>query len=72
MFNPYSVDDIATKLSTAWLDDRLRRDLAERGKERAKDFSWDQAASSFQLLYRYIARRTLSDEERMELQRMFD
>ena len=71
MFNPYSVDDIATKLANVWSDDRLRRDLVERGKERAKDFTWDQAASSFQLLYRYIARRTLSEEESMELQRLF-
>lgn len=71
MFNPYSVDDIAAKLSTVWLDDSLRRDMAHRGKERSKDFSWDQAASSFHLLYRYIARRSLSENERTELQRMF-
>jgi glycosyltransferase involved in cell wall biosynthesis len=71
MFNPYSVDDIATKLATIWSDDGLRSDLVERGKERAKDFAWDQAASSFHLLYRFIAKRTLSEQERMELQRMF-
>jgi glycosyltransferase involved in cell wall biosynthesis len=71
MFNPYSTDDIAAKLSTVWLDDGLRRHLAHRGKLRVKGFSWDQAANSFQLLYRQIAKRSLSEVEEIQLQRMF-
>jgi glycosyltransferase involved in cell wall biosynthesis/GT2 family glycosyltransferase len=71
MFNPYSVDDIAAKVSNAWLDDSLRKDLAQKGKDRAKDFSWNQAAGSFLLVYRYVAGRSLSTSEKLELQKIF-
>ncbi|WP_216907221.1 glycosyltransferase [Synechococcus sp. CCY 0621] len=71
MFDPYSVDDIAAKLTSIWLDENLRRELAQWGKQRAKDFSWEQATSSFRLLYRYVAKRSLSDSEKVQLQRMF-
>ncbi|MCP9916785.1 glycosyltransferase [Cyanobium sp. ATX 6F1] len=71
MFNPYSIDDIAAKILAVWSNDSLRMELAIRGKQRSKDFSWEHAASSFHLLYRFIARRPLSEHERIELQRLF-
>ena len=71
MFDPYSVEDIANKISTIWLDDNLKSDLARRGKQRAKDFSWEEATRSFQLLYRYVAGHSLSDKDKIELKSMF-
>lgn len=71
MFDPYSVEDIANKISTIWLDDNLKSDLARRGKQRAKNFSWEEATRSFQLLYRYVAGHSLSDEDKIELKSMF-
>lgn len=40
----WSVDDIAAKIAEVMNDAALRDDLRQRGRERAKRFSWDNAA----------------------------
>ena len=42
--NPYSVDSIAEQLKTILTDEELRKELIEKGLQRATHFSWDYTA----------------------------
>lgn len=42
--DPYSVEDIATKMSQLAEDESLQNELRSKGLERSKLFSWDKAA----------------------------
>tara|TARA_R110002072_G_scaffold172042_2_gene325835 strand:- start:11049 stop:12167 length:1119 start_codon:yes stop_codon:yes gene_type:complete len=42
--DPYSVSDIAEKLSLLNNDDVMRREFSEKGLKRSEQFSWDMAA----------------------------
>ena len=43
LVDPFSEDSIADAMVKV-LDENVRKDLIEKGRDRAKDFSWDQAA----------------------------
>lgn len=47
-FDPKSVDEIATTLEKLWTDDDLRKQMAEKGKERATYFSQERFNERFQ------------------------
>lgn len=47
LVNPDSVDEICDAMKLISADESLRADLSERGKERAKAFSWDRSAELF-------------------------
>jgi glycosyltransferase involved in cell wall biosynthesis len=64
VFDPYDARDIATALHRLWTEDELRRTLAARGKQRVSRFTWQRAAKHFRALYRRIANRPLSNEDR--------
>jgi len=42
--DPYSIDDIADKISRLLVDEKLRAELIEKGLERVKLFSWQKTA----------------------------
>ncbi|NOY88986.1 MAG: glycosyltransferase family 4 protein [FCB group bacterium] len=42
--DPYSIDDIADKISRLLVNEKLRAELIKRGLERAKKYSWEKAA----------------------------
>ncbi|MEX1003028.1 MAG: glycosyltransferase family 1 protein [Crocinitomicaceae bacterium] len=44
LINPYSVTDISSGLEKIDQDEALRKQLIEKGRERAKAFSWDTTA----------------------------
>ena len=44
--NPYDIENIAAGMYRVLSDDNLRRDLSDRGKERATLFSWDKTAAA--------------------------
>jgi glycosyltransferase involved in cell wall biosynthesis len=71
MFDPYSPTDIAAKLLKLWSDQSLREHLSQKGYERAGHFSWQRAVASFRVLYRHVANRSLSEDDRTQLQAMF-
>lgn len=54
LFDPLSVDDMADKLKRALLDADLRESLAQKGKENARNFSWDKAARETMDIYRKV------------------
>jgi glycosyltransferase involved in cell wall biosynthesis len=45
-FNPENYKDIAEKMMLIFKDEKLRKELAEKGKERTKKFDWNESAES--------------------------
>lgn len=64
LFDPYSVEEIASALARMSLDAGLREDLKRRGTVRLKDFSLERTAKSYRAVYRRAARRELTEEDR--------
>lgn len=54
LVDPYQVDDIAQAMSRLLRDESLRRDLRNKGIERAQSYSWDRTADMYLDLYREI------------------
>jgi glycosyltransferase involved in cell wall biosynthesis len=63
LFDPYSVESIADAIKRLADDVSLRQTLADRGRQRLRDFSWERTARAYRALYRRVARRSLSKEE---------
>jgi glycosyltransferase involved in cell wall biosynthesis len=55
LIDPESQDSIVAAIRTVEGNEQLREDLARRGMERAKDFSWKEAASRTLALYYEVA-----------------
>jgi alpha-1,3-rhamnosyl/mannosyltransferase len=55
LFDPTTADSIAQALHRMLADDRLRRDLSERGLSRAGELSWERTAKETLKLYRELA-----------------
>ncbi|MDD3285119.1 MAG: glycosyltransferase family 1 protein [Patescibacteria group bacterium] len=53
-FNPYSQEDMLSKLEFLLKNEEYRRQLIERGLERIKDFSWQECARQTLEIYRRI------------------
>jgi glycosyltransferase involved in cell wall biosynthesis len=51
-FDPRRPEDIARALGELWRDDRLRADLAARGRARSRAFSWERAAAETEAVLR--------------------
>jgi alpha-1,3-rhamnosyl/mannosyltransferase len=62
LFDPLDVDAIASAIQRAMSDPGLRRDLSDRGLERASMFTWDRVARQTLELYRAIAGKGDTDE----------
>lgn len=67
VFDPHHPAAIARAIRQLWSDDALRKTLAQRGRDRVAQFSWDKTARHFRAHYRRIAGRPLTDEDRMFL-----
>jgi glycosyltransferase involved in cell wall biosynthesis len=63
-FDPRSPEQIADSVMRLWNDPPLRESLAEKGKKRAGQFSFDHTARLFRAHYRRIGGRRLSSEDR--------
>ncbi len=55
LVDPKSVDDIAGAMERVSEDTNMARTLAQRGFERAKEFTWERCASQTLAVYRQIA-----------------
>ena len=55
---PHDVDALARALSNVAKSKERRRELSERGVERARQFNWDRAASETLAVYRSVLDRT--------------
>lgn len=64
LFDPYSVDAIANAIQRMATDEGLRQDLRQKGKNRLDDFSWERTAKAYRAVYRLVARKQLTEEDR--------
>jgi glycosyltransferase involved in cell wall biosynthesis len=67
-FDPDSVESIARAIERMHDDAATRVELAKRGSERIKRFSWDRTARAYRAVYRKIGGQPLSDEEELLLE----
>jgi glycosyltransferase involved in cell wall biosynthesis len=67
LFDPENKDAIAGAVLRLWEDEALREDLRRRGRARAAQLSWDKTARTFRSIYRLVAGRALSEEDRVLL-----
>ncbi len=67
MFDPDNVEQMADAVQRLWEDGELRRELAESGRRRGAEFSWDRTARLFRAHYRRIGGRSLAEEDRILL-----
>lgn len=51
LMNPYDVEDMASKLTELLRSSPLRKNLREKGVERARQFSWEQTARQTVAIY---------------------
>ncbi|MCX6349653.1 MAG: glycosyltransferase family 1 protein, partial [Candidatus Aureabacteria bacterium] len=55
LFNPYSVEEIGRAMEVCLTMPELRRDLIEKGRKQAANFSWEKTARLTLDLYREVA-----------------
>lgn len=53
-FDPFKTQDIADKIKSVLVNDKLRADLIQKGRQRVKKFSWEKMAKETLDLYRQI------------------
>lgn len=69
-FDPYSTVDMADKIAMVWSDSVLRSELARRGYANTTAFSWIEAARSFRVAYRHVAKKPLAADDAKRLASM--
>lgn len=55
LVDPGSVEAIAAGIARLWTDEPLRADLARRGRERARNFTWERTAHATAAVYDAVA-----------------
>lgn len=63
LFDPFSVDGIATAINTMTSDENKRTGLRNRGYERLQNFDAGRTARAYRAVYRKVAGVTLSEED---------
>lgn len=53
-FDPYDVKNIKNAIKKLTIDEKLRADLREKGKQRIKFFSWEKTGAETEAVYRSI------------------
>jgi len=53
-FNPLDTDDIALKIKNTLSDDRVRKNLIQKGFERVKKYNWEKMARETLKLYQTV------------------
>jgi len=64
LFDPFSVEDMASAIRRMAGSEDLRADLIRKGRERLRVFSWERTAKCYRAIYRRAAKRQLTDEDR--------
>ena len=67
LFDPDDTEQIADRVLRLWSEDELRSELAERGRRRGEQFTFDRTAELFRAHYRRIGGRPLAEQDRILL-----
>ena len=70
LFDPGDPDAVAAAIRRLWTDEALRAELVGRGRERVRQFSWDEVARRCRALYRMVGLRPLDEADRALLAAM--
>jgi glycosyltransferase involved in cell wall biosynthesis len=54
LMDPYNIEDMAEAMHIGLTDNQLRASLIEKGKQRARDFSWQEAARKTLAAYKTV------------------
>jgi glycosyltransferase involved in cell wall biosynthesis len=68
LFDPQDVRAIAAAVARLATNEALREELRQRGRRRAKDFSWERTAKAYRAVYRRAADFPLTEEDHWLLQ----
>lgn len=63
LFAPHATEAMAAAMARLWTDERLRQELAVRGRRRAELLTWDRVARQHRALYRLTGDRPLTPED---------
>lgn len=55
LVDPTATEELAAAIERVWTDEGLRRDLAARGRERARCFTWERTARETVAVYERVA-----------------
>jgi len=55
LVDPYDPDSIAAAIERVLTDERVRRDLRQKGVARARQFSWEQSVTRVREIYAEVA-----------------
>jgi len=64
LFDPAKPETMVQAILEVWSDETARSALVERGRRRAAELSWSRTARIYRALYRNVAGRSLTDEDR--------
>jgi glycosyltransferase involved in cell wall biosynthesis len=64
LFDPLDTAAIGAAIERLMTDDALCDDLRARGRRRLDDFDWTRTAKGYRAVYRRVAGRGLTDEDR--------
>jgi len=67
IFNPDDPEEIAGIVHRIWNDAGLRDELVRRGERQVAKFTWERTARAFRALYRQVAGRPPTAEDRESL-----
>lgn len=60
LFDPLSPESTAAAIRTLWMDPQLRQSLADRGRRRVQDLTWENVARQYRAIYRLVGGRPLT------------
>ncbi|WP_424985014.1 glycosyltransferase family 4 protein [Microbulbifer sp. S227A] len=63
LFDPEDVGRIGEALNRIWSDEKLRQDLASRGKKRVDDLNWERTCRHFRAHYRRLLGSPLTSDD---------
>ena len=58
LFDPSDPDELRAKMEAVLSDPQLRKELIQRGLERAKTFSWEKCAKETLAVFKEVYRNT--------------
>ncbi len=56
-FDPFDIEEMATKMENFLMDEKRRKELSQKGKERAQKFSWVKCAKETVELYQEVIQK---------------
>ena len=64
VFDPHDEAALHAAVRQLWLDESLRGELARKGRERVRQFTWERTARHFRAHYRRLSGRELDEADR--------